>query len=158
MLQKAGEEQIIMMYSARESILTVSSDMFRFPLATDCSTRCVHSGSSRVYSDRLTDSDSIGSHLLTTDHDLHRKRRKPLEPFFSRMGITRLQPMLAEVAFHLEQRLRALKGQNKVIRLDHAFSAFSGDIIGRICLDSGESESSSFLDDDQFAPDWYELA
>lgn len=62
--------------------------------------------------------------------------------------------MMAEVALHLEQRLRALKGHNKVIRLDHAFSAFSGDIIARICLDSGDSESG-FLNDPQFAPDWY---
>ncbi|PVH96691.1 hypothetical protein DM02DRAFT_534697 [Periconia macrospinosa] len=27
----------------------------------------------------------LGSHLLTQDHNLHRKRRKPLDPFFSRM-------------------------------------------------------------------------
>lgn len=94
----------------------------------------------------------IGSHLLTEDHDLHRRRRKPLEPFFSRMGITRLQPMLAEVALHLEGRLKAFKGQQKVIRLDHAFSAFSGDIIGRICLDT--TEGGAFLDDTDFAPDW----
>ncbi|CAN8097128.1 unnamed protein product [Discula destructiva] len=101
--------------------------------------------------------DFDGSHLLTTDHDLHRQRRKPLEPFFSRMGVTRLQPMLAEVSLHLEQRLRALKGQHKVIRLDHAFSAFSGDIIGRICLDSGEAKEDGFLDDPDFAPDWYNV-
>lgn len=71
------------------------------------------------------------------------------------MGIARLQPMIAEVALRLEERLRALKGQSKVIRLDHAFSAFSGDIIGRICLGSGQSEGDSFLDDPDFAPDWY---
>ncbi|KAK0701924.1 cytochrome P450 [Lasiosphaeria miniovina] len=100
--------------------------------------------------------DFDGSHLLTADHDLHRRRRKPLEPFFSRMGIARLQPMLAEVALHLETRLRDLKGSGKVIRLDHAFSAFSGDIIGRICLDGG-SGGSRFLDDPDFAPDWYNV-
>lgn len=97
---------------------------------------------------------SLGSHLLTVDHDLHRVRRKPLEPFFSRMGISRLQPVLAEVALRLEERLRELKGQNRVIRLDHAFSAFSGDIIGRICLDSSNGKEDSFLDDSEFAPDW----
>jgi hypothetical protein len=60
--------------------------------------------------------------------------------------------MLAEVALHLESRLRDLKGQNRVIRLDHAFSAFSGDIIGRICLDDGKDR---FLDDPDFAPHWF---
>lgn len=70
------------------------------------------------------------------------------------MGITRLQPMLADVALKLESRFRELEGKNKVIRLDHAFSAFSADIIRRICLDTGESEDG-FLDDPDFAPDWY---
>ncbi|KAK4222262.1 cytochrome P450 [Podospora fimiseda] len=100
--------------------------------------------------------DFDGCHLLTTDHDLHRRRRKPLEPFFSRLGISRLQPMLAEVALHLESRIRELKGSNKVIRLDHAFSAFSGDIIGRICLDDGTG-SGRFLDDPDFSPEWYDV-
>lgn len=99
--------------------------------------------------------DFDGSHLLTADHDLHRRRRKPLEPFFSRMGISRLQPMLAEVALHLETRIRDLKGSGKVIRLDHAFSAFSGDIIGRICLDDGSG--ARFLDDPDFSPEWYDV-
>ncbi|KAK3695836.1 cytochrome P450 [Podospora appendiculata] len=101
--------------------------------------------------------DFDGSHLLTTDHDLHRRRRKPLEPFFSRMGVARLQPMLAEVALHLETRIRDLKGTHTVIRLDHAFSAFSGDIIGRICLNSTDETGGRFLDDPDFAPEWYNV-
>lgn len=96
----------------------------------------------------------LGSHLLTVDHDLHRRRRKPLEPFFSRQGIMRLQDMLAEVALKLESRIRALEGTNMVIRLDHAFSAFSGDIIGKICLDSGD-DSKTFLSHPTFNPEWY---
>jgi cytochrome P450 len=94
-----------------------------------------------------------GSHLLTEEHSLHRRRRKPLEPFFSRMGIQRLQPMLADVALKLEERLKKLSGTGTVIRLDHAYSAFSGDIIGRICL--GSRNTNEFLDDPEFAPHWY---
>lgn len=96
---------------------------------------------------------TLGSHLLTTDHNLHRKRRKPLEPFFSRMGIGRLQGMIADVTLHLENRLRNLEGKNQVIRLDHALSAFSGDIIGRICLGNVDP-AEEFLADPSFAPDW----
>jgi cytochrome P450 len=96
-----------------------------------------------------------GSHLLTEEHSLHRRRRKPLEPFFSRMGIQRLQPMLADVALKLEERLKKLSGTGKVVRLDHAYSAFSGDIIGRICL--GSRNTNEFLDDPEFAPHWYTL-
>ncbi|KAM5485587.1 hypothetical protein McanCB56680_001888 [Microsporum canis] len=67
----------------------------------------------------------------------------------------RLQDMLAEVALKLESRIRALEGTNTVIRLDHAFSAFSGDIIGKICLDSGD-ESKTFLSHPTFNPEWYD--
>lgn len=70
------------------------------------------------------------------------------------MGVTRLQPMLAEVAFKLETRFREDEGKQKIIRLDHAFSAFSGDIIGRICLDKDHNEEE-FLDHPDYAPDWY---
>lgn len=59
--------------------------------------------------------------------------------------------MLAQVVGKLAARLEALKGTNSVIRLDHAFSAFSGDIIGRICWEDKEE----FLDDVEFAPEWY---
>jgi len=77
------------------------------------------------------------------------------------MGISRLQGMLAEVALHLESRFRELEGSGKVVRLDHAFSAFSGDIIGRICLGttSGNAHEpgDSFLNDENFAPEWYDV-
>ena len=92
-----------------------------------------------------------GSHLLTIGHDLHRKRRKPLEPFFSRLGVSRLEPMIVQVVEKLVSRLKALEGSNAIIRLDHAFSAFSGDIIGRICWE----DEAEFLDDPRFAPEWY---
>ncbi|KAL2041006.1 hypothetical protein N7G274_006464 [Stereocaulon virgatum] len=97
--------------------------------------------------------DFDGSHFLTTPHDLHRRRRKPLEPFFSRLGIIRLEPMLADVVGKLNNRLEALKGSNTVVRLDHAFFAFSGDVIGRICCE----ERVDFLDDPDFAPQWFDL-
>lgn len=87
-------------------------------------------------------------------------RRKPLEPFFSRMGIQRLQPLLADIALKMENRLHQLKGTKKIIRLDHLFSAFSGDIIGRICLSTNGSFSqdrAEFLDDPDFNPDWFNV-
>lgn len=62
--------------------------------------------------------------------------------------------MLAEVALHLETRLREFAGTGKVVRLDHAFSAYAGDIIGRMCLDTHES-SQRFLSDSNFSTDWY---
>lgn len=91
-----------------------------------------------------------GSHLLTTSHDLHRRRRKPLEPYFSRLGISRLWPVLAKVVEKFAGRLEALKDTNSIIRFDHACYAFAGDVMGQICFEDGEK----FLDDPNFAPEW----
>ncbi|KAI4232506.1 MAG: hypothetical protein LQ352_008326 [Teloschistes flavicans] len=92
--------------------------------------------------------DSI---LETVDHDLHRRRRKPLEPFFSRLGVSRIQHMLAQVVDKLAGRMEALKGTCTVVRLDHVFSALAGDIVGRICWE----DKKEFLDDPDFAPEWW---
>jgi cytochrome P450 len=56
---------------------------------------------------------------MTENHDLHRRRRKPLEPFFSRLGITRMEEMIISEAKLLSDRLEAMKGSKTVIRLDH---------------------------------------
>ena len=58
--------------------------------------------------------------------------------------------MLAEVTTKLLDRFTALKGSNTVIRLDHAFAAFTGDVIGKICCD----ERDDFLDELDFTPQW----
>lgn len=91
-----------------------------------------------------------GSHFLTTPHDLHRRRRKPLEPFFSRLGVTRLEPMIAEVVGLVNRRFEALRETGTVIRLDHVFVAFSGDVIGRLCCE----DHTDMLEDAEFTPQW----
>ena len=91
-----------------------------------------------------------GSHTMTQSHELHRKRRKPLEPFFSRQGIERIEPSIAEEAMLLDERLKAMRGSGRVVRLDHVFSAFAGDVISRICCES----PATFIQDEEFAPHW----
>ncbi|KAI1410009.1 cytochrome P450 [Hypoxylon sp. FL1857] len=95
------------------------------------------------------------SHLFTKEHDLHRIRRKALEPFFSKLGINRLLPVIAEVALHLESRIREFSGTGKVIRLDHSFSAYAGDVVGRMCLDT-KDRRDRFLSEPNFSPDWFD--
>ncbi len=98
--------------------------------------------------------DFEGSHLATIGHDLHRKRRKPLEPYFSRIGVTKLEPMVAEVCKSLVvDRFDSFRGSGKVVRLNHAFTAFSGDVIRRLCMD----DPPSFVDDTDFSPEWFNL-
>jgi hypothetical protein len=50
-------------------------------------------------------------------------------------------------------RFESFKGTGKVVRLDHAFNAFSGDVISRICID----DPPSFVDDPEFSPGWFQL-
>lgn len=98
--------------------------------------------------------DFEGSHLATIGHDLHRKRRKPLDPYFSRSGVTRLEPMVAELCEKLiVGRFESFKGTGKVVRLDHAFTAFSGDVISRVCID----DPPDFVDNPEFAPGWFDM-
>jgi cytochrome P450 len=94
-----------------------------------------------------------GSHFLSTDHDLHRRRRKPLEPFFSRLGVTKLEPMVFDIATRLSRRLENCQGTNEIIRLDHAYVALAGDVIGRICCDN----HSDLVEEDDFGADWYNI-
>lgn len=98
--------------------------------------------------------DFAGSHLATTGHDLHRKRRKPLDPYFSRSGVTKLEPTVAELCEKLiVGRFESFKGTGKVVRLDHAFTAFAGDVISRLCID----DPPNFVDSPEFAPGWFDL-
>lgn len=87
---------------------------------------------------------------MTQTHELHRKRRKPLEPFFSRQGIERIESSIVEETILLDQRFQDLKGSGRVVRLDHAFSAFAGDVISRICCES----PATFVKHEEFSPHW----
>lgn len=73
-----------------------------------------------------------------------------MEPFFSRSGVLRLQPLLAETIEKFEDRLEQTKGSGSVIRLDHAFFALSGDVVDKLCW----AEKEEFLDDPNFSPEW----
>lgn len=94
----------------------------------------------------------VGSHGMTVEHDHHRLRRKPIEAFFSRSGISRLEPMLHGLILTLFGRLQEYKGTGKILRLDHVFAAMAGDVVNVVCI---EDPKMSFLRHPEFNPDWY---
>ncbi|KAL4932039.1 cytochrome P450 [Aspergillus undulatus] len=94
-----------------------------------------------------------GSHVMTQNHDLHRRRRKPLEPFFSRLGIDRIEHFIIEETKLLDDRLQSLAGSGIIVRLDHLFSAFAGDVIGRICAES----EPDLIKRGDFGEEWHNL-
>ncbi|OTA98482.1 hypothetical protein M426DRAFT_258664 [Hypoxylon sp. CI-4A] len=93
------------------------------------------------------------SHHLTVPHDLHRSRRKHLEPFFSRQGITRVEHIIASGAWKLDARLLGLSGSGTFIHMDHALAAMTGDVIGYISC----GLQPGLIEEANFSPSWYEL-
>ncbi|KAK7918195.1 hypothetical protein PG985_010069 [Apiospora marii] len=70
------------------------------------------------------------SGFATVDHHLHRLRRAPLSPFFSKKSITDKEPQIREKVEHLCRRFAAAAAAgDEVIRLDVAFTALTMDII-----------------------------
>ena len=59
----------------------------------------------------------------TNPHELHRKRRAALNPFFSKASIRKLQHEIDEKAIQLVQRLRNEK--ERVFKVNHAYAALT---------------------------------
>jgi cytochrome P450 len=91
-----------------------------------------------------------GTFFLSHSHELHRKRRKPVEPYFSRNGVTKLEPLINKIVDKLISRFESFNGTGRIVRLDHAMLAFSGDIIGHVCVEN----PAGLVDDEDFAPAW----
>lgn len=63
--------------------------------------------------------------------------------------------MLAELTEKLiEKRFASFKGTGKVVRLDHAFTAYSGDVINRVCMDD---PPDVFIEEPEFSAWWYNM-
>jgi hypothetical protein len=62
--------------------------------------------------------------------------------------------MLAELTEKLNKRFDDVKGTGKVIRLDHALTSYSGDVIQRLCIDH---PPNTLIEDGEFSPWWYNM-
>ncbi|KAH9219468.1 cytochrome P450 monooxygenase [Leptodontidium sp. 2 PMI_412] len=92
-----------------------------------------------------------GSLLTSPPHDLHRKRRAALNPFFSQQSARRLLPLLQERIDVLVAKLEELKDTGKVVNLLHAFSAFSNDVISQYLFGTSEHR----LEAEDFDPSYH---
>ncbi|MCJ1321263.1 hypothetical protein MMC15_006607 [Xylographa vitiligo] len=90
----------------------------------------------------------------TVGHHQHRARRAPLNNFFSMASVRRLQPVVEERVNTLVGRFREfkdVKGDEGVMKIDYAFTAFANDVVMEYCF--GQSEHR--LDQADFAPDFH---
>ncbi|KAI0517899.1 putative benzoate 4-monooxygenase cytochrome P450 [Xylaria bambusicola] len=88
--------------------------------------------------------------LMSISHELHQQRRKPIESFFSRQGVTRVESVIHNEIRVLDDKLKDAKGSGTLVRLDHAFTSFSGDIIGELAC----GERPQLVNGSGFTPDW----
>ncbi|KAI1767418.1 cytochrome P450 family protein [Hypoxylon sp. FL1150] len=71
-------------------------------------------------------------------HDLHRRRREALNPFFSHRSITRRAPKLDDKVQQLEDSFLRAKESGEVVNLSDVYFGFASDIVNEYCF--GRSE------------------
>ncbi|WPB07075.1 uncharacterized protein RHO25_011735 [Cercospora beticola] len=67
--------------------------------------------------------------IVAKEHDLHRKRRAPVNSFFSKKAVTELSPLIQGHIQNFCRRVKESQGTGKSLRLDHAYTALTMDII-----------------------------
>ena len=76
--------------------------------------------------------------FCSQDHDLHRSRKMVIAPFFSRRTIAAKQNILFEKARDMCDLIREDRAAGRPTRLDHAYGAYSLDIICEMVMGMSE--------------------
>jgi cytochrome P450 len=79
-------------------------------------------------------------------------KRAPLNPYFSKASVSKLEPMIFSKVEKLCSRLTDIKGTDKPVNLRHAFAALTMDVVTEYSFGT----SYDCLDDPDFAPIWPE--
>ena len=90
-----------------------------------------------------------GSLVGTLDHDLHRKRRAAVLPFFSKQRIYALEPVITSRVDKLCEKIQDYRKSGEVMPLRNALHCFAVDVVCDYCF----AESGRLLDKPKFALD-----
>jgi len=78
--------------------------------------------------------DAPLSTIATIEHELHRTRRKILEPYFSKARVSECSRSIQDQVNKSIRRLdKEFKGKNKVVVLSDVFNCFTGDAVADFC-------------------------
>lgn len=88
--------------------------------------------------------------VTTVDHDIHRRRRNAVSPFFSNSSIRSMEPVLQKYLGRFLERLREQKPQEPV-ELHPMFRALTNDFITTYAF----GKSVDLLDDADFGRPYY---
>ncbi|PYH76834.1 putative cytochrome P450 [Aspergillus uvarum CBS 121591] len=92
-----------------------------------------------------------GAMGMTMGHELHRRRRKHFDPFFSRLGVTQIEGVILDEVQLLTDRLEGYRKSGRTIQMEHVMAAFTGDIVTKICSE----KSPDMIRHPDFGKEWY---
>jgi len=87
----------------------------------------------------------------TVDHRLHRLRRQPLNSFFSKQSIFRLEPVIFPMIEKLCVRIDQFKQTGLPMPIRLGYQCLATDIITRYAF----NKDGKFLDSPDFSPCWF---
>lgn len=90
--------------------------------------------------------------ITTIPHELHRKRRAALSPYFSPSQIRRLEPIIHESLTNLLGRLDSFRTSGQIVPITVAYKAMTSDII----TDYAFGKSTNYLARDDFNISFFE--
>lgn len=93
-----------------------------------------------------------GSAFSTLEHDIHRRRRAALNPFFAKRSVIRLEKRISEQVTVLCDRLAGCIDGGTAVEIHTAYMALTTDIISEYCY----GKSSDFLLEEDFNKAWRE--
>ena len=89
----------------------------------------------------------------TLDHDKHRMRREPWNPFFSKSAVARLQPTLIQRCVDkLCDRLAEHAADGKTVVMEHAYACLTAEVISEYSFPKGYG----LLDRSEFSSEHYD--
>lgn len=94
-----------------------------------------------------------GSMLATKDHDLHRRRRAVLNPYFSQQSVRKLEPIINQTLASLLHRMDGWARAGAPVKMNIAFRAATKDIIQAYAFGEGGEKS---LETDDCNEDFFE--
>lgn len=88
-----------------------------------------------------------GSSVGTIEHDLHRKRRMAVLPFFSKTKIYALEPVIQSTIDRLCNRIEDYVKSGQPLNLRNAYKCFAADVVAEYCF----AESGGLIDKPDFS-------
>jgi cytochrome P450 len=79
-----------------------------------------------------------GSILATQDHDMHRRRRAALNPYFSHQNVRKLVPVINDTVSNLLRRMDGWAREGSPVQMNTVFRGATMDVIQEYCFGGGQ--------------------